>query len=98
MKLYLLVLTLAMSITGIAEEEKIYPDDVLAFIEKRDACNHFRGEEPYSEERRKFINENLTELCVGTDAELAKLKESHSRDELVLKKLSNYETDIETKQ
>jgi hypothetical protein len=35
------------------------PADVLKFEERRNLCDHFRGEEPYDKERRKFLEENL---------------------------------------
>jgi hypothetical protein len=74
------------------------PDDISQFIEQREGCDHFRGEYPYDEERRIFIEENLIELCTGIDASLAKLKEKYRANEVVLQKLSVYETDIELSQ
>jgi hypothetical protein len=31
------------------------PADVAKFKDRRDLCDHFRGEEPYDEERRAFL-------------------------------------------
>ncbi|MGE5305257.1 MAG: hypothetical protein ACM3TN_18255 [Alphaproteobacteria bacterium] len=46
------------------------PADVLKFKERRDLCDHFRGEDPYDKERRKFLEENLKKYCAGTDRDL----------------------------
>jgi len=73
----------------------LYPEDVTVFIGKRDLCDHFRGEEPYDEERRKFIEKNLVELCTGSDRELAGLKMKYRDNRVVMEKLSTYEEDIE---
>ncbi|WP_188379384.1 hypothetical protein [Oxalicibacterium faecigallinarum] len=51
------------------------PTDVQYFIERRDGCDHFRGEYPYDEERGRFIAKNLKDLCTGTDKQLKKVKE-----------------------
>jgi hypothetical protein len=37
------------------------PEDVTAFVERRDGCDHFRGEYPYDEDRRKFLHKNMIE-------------------------------------
>ena len=71
------------------------PLDVAAFVERRDACNHFRGEETYDAERAAFVETQLTELCTGTDKELAQLKEKYAGVSEVLSKLNEYETQIE---
>jgi hypothetical protein len=36
--------------------------DVVAFLDKKESCDHFSGEEPYDEERRKYI-EDATKGC-----------------------------------
>ena len=69
--------------------------DVATFIEQRDLCDHFRGEEPYDEERRKFLEKNIIERCTGTDGKLANLKEKYRGNSVVIERLSVYEEDIE---
>ena len=69
--------------------------DVEKFKQRRDLCDHFRGEDSYNEERRKFLEENLKKYCVGTDRELALLKKKYKNSEVVLKALSDYEVKIE---
>jgi hypothetical protein len=71
------------------------PADVAEFKTRRDLCDHFRGEYPYNEERRKFLEENLTKYCTGTDKELASLNEKYKNNETVLKALAGYEERIE---
>lgn len=71
------------------------PPEVARYVEKRDGCDHFRGEEPYDEERRQFLLKRMTELCVGTDKRLAALKKKYRNDAAVMKKLDEYEPEIE---
>lgn len=73
-----------------------FPADVARFIERRDGCDHFRGEEPYDEERRKFLLDNITALCTGTDNKLAQLKKKYAGRPEVIRKLNDYERRIET--
>ena len=60
--------------TGIPD----YPFDVEEFIDRREICDHFRGEEPYDADRAKFLTEQILEACTGTDRELQKLKQSQA--------------------
>lgn len=71
------------------------PAEVAAFIERRDGCDHFRGEEATDETRAAEIAAKLETLCKGTDAELAKLKKRYARDKAVQKALAVYEETIE---
>jgi hypothetical protein len=71
------------------------PDDVARFIEHRDACDHFRGEDPYDAARRKFLEEQTRRFCVGSDARLARLKEKYRGNSAVMQKLDGYESRIE---
>ena len=71
------------------------PADVAGFKERRDLCEHFRGEDPYDRARRRFLGENLKKYCAGTDAELAGLKAKYKGNETVTKVLDKYEARIE---
>ena len=71
------------------------PIDVERFIEQRDGCDHFRGEYPYDDERRKFMQRNLQELCTGTDKTLAQLRKKYKTRPDVIDKLNDYEPQIE---
>ncbi len=71
------------------------PADVVTFIERRDLCDHFRGEEPYDEERRSFLEKNIIEYCTGTDRRLANLRQKYKQNPVVMDLLSGYEEVIE---
>ena len=75
--------------------ETIFPEDVATFVEKRDSCDHFRGEPMYDEERAAFLVEAMNKACLGTDAELAKLIAKYQDDSKIMATLSDYETSIE---
>ncbi|MGU3493475.1 hypothetical protein ACLBXM_05475 [Xanthobacteraceae bacterium A53D] len=73
------------------------PADVRAFIERRDGCDHFRGEEATDAERGAQINAALEKFCTGTDAQLARLRLAYAGNKAVLKALSVYERNVEGK-
>ena len=73
----------------------VLPQEVVEFKERRDLCDHFRGEDAYNDERGKFLAEGMKKSCVGTDKELALLKKKYSNNEAVLKVLADYEVAIE---
>ena len=69
--------------------------DVAEFNERRDLCEHFLGEEPYDEERRKFLEEKLKKYCTGTDKVLSSLRTKYRNNKTVLKALADYGENIE---
>ncbi len=81
---------------GYADPE--WPEDVATFKERRDLCDHFRGEEPYNAERRGFLAERVRTYCTGTDRELARLKAKYKDDDVVNAILGRYEEVIEAGQ
>jgi len=76
------------------------PDDVLRFVDRRDTCDHFRGEpiDPPDPERLREVLTMLSEYCTGTDVQLAELRARYHANSAVLTRLSEYETVIEQKQ
>lgn len=68
-----------------------YPADVTKFIEERDGCEHFIGEEPYDEDRRMVLAKNITELCTGSDEKLEALRTKYQNNPKVRMRLSQYE-------
>ncbi len=71
------------------------PDDVAQFVDRRQNCDHFRGEEPYSPERRAQLEAATEKYCRGTDRELAVLRSKYRANAVVLKHLNAYERKIE---
>lgn len=69
--------------------------DAREFIIKRQGCDHFRGEPGYDAERQKFINEQTTRLCTGTDAELGRLRIKYANQPATIKALEEFESCIE---
>lgn len=79
--------------TGIPD----YPFDVEEFIDRREICDHFRGEEPYDVDRAKFLAEQIKETCSGTDRELQALKQKYKGDDEIMQILNRFEEAIESK-
>ncbi len=91
-------LIFACSLSANAEEHGSLPADVEKFVKRRELCDHFRGEEPYDEERRRFLAMRLNETCRGTDIELARLKGKYQGNSPIMKVLEQYEPAIEAAQ
>lgn len=77
------------------------PHEVRVFTERREACDHFRGE-PWPEgghdddrARRKELTEKMRDACAGTDARLAALRAKYRDDAVASAVLATFETDIE---
>ena len=71
------------------------PNEVTNFVQRRDSCDHFRGEEAYDAERGAFLRKSLKETCTGSDRKLKSLREKYRRNPAVAKKLKDYENNIE---
>lgn len=71
------------------------PTDVASFIERRDACDHFRNEEPFDAKRAAELRIKLAETCTGTDRALAALKRKYAGDRKLMHRLSRYEDRVE---
>jgi hypothetical protein len=80
-----------------AQAQSALPGDVLRFVERRDLCDHFRGEDPYDAARRKFLEASMRRFCTGTDDQLKALKSKYKTKPEVLLQLNEYESRIETK-
>lgn len=78
-----------------APDPRPFPDEVTRYMVDRDSCDHFRGEEAYDGDRRVYLQENIAELCTGTDARLAMLRRRYAFDPAVVSALSAYEDRIE---
>lgn len=75
--------------------QNIVPHDVRRFVEQRTLCDHFRGEEPYDAERKKFLETRIRKHCAGTDRRLSALKSKYKSNSQVLSKLNEFEAEIE---
>lgn len=85
-----------------------WPHEVRDFVNRRDDCDHWRGE-PWPDEdtaaigvdrqarieRSKEISDGLRDTCTGTDRRLRELKRVYAFDKEISRALSEYETDIE---
>lgn len=78
-----------------AAAAKEFPIDVLAFLEERESCDHWRGEVGYDEERQADIDWSICQSCPGTDSKLAALKIKYRSNKVVMDKLDEIETNIE---
>lgn len=74
------------------------PADVANYVEQREGCDHFRGEipDPPDEQRMKEIEREIRKLCTGTDKKLIILKRKYAKNQTVLKRLNEFEEDIES--
>ena len=73
--------------------------ELPAFLERRDLCDHMRGEfpDPPDPERVREVEKGIAQYCRGTDAQLAQLKKRYKDDPAVTKQLAEFETPIESK-
>jgi hypothetical protein len=71
------------------------PQDVGAFVARRDRCDHFRGEESDDPARSAEIRDALSQNCRGTDAELARLLGRYTGSSVIRRQLEGYDRHIE---
>jgi hypothetical protein len=64
-------------------------------MERRESCDHFRGEEPYDAERKAFLNAQVEVNCKGTDKNLSELKKKYAKYPKIIKLLQQYEVTTE---
>lgn len=90
---------LAICIPLAAHTAETLPTDVRHFIEKRDICDHLRGEwpDPPDPARINEINAGIAKYCKGTDKRLAALRKRYARNKVVVQSLSEYESHLEGK-
>lgn len=96
----LLLLIGVASLTACAQaapKNAALPHDVVAFTERRDLCDHMRGEipDPPSPERMRELEAAIARYCTGTDARLSALKGKYAGDASVMVVLAAYEDSIE---
>jgi hypothetical protein len=71
--------------------------DLDAFIQRRAACDHARGEfpDPPDPQRVREVVMQVAKYCTGTDAQLAALKNHYRFDAAVSHRLAAFEPQIE---
>lgn len=94
MKLFTLLFLIPLSVAA-TETSVDIPQDVLMFVEQRDSCDHFLNEPPYNEERREFLSQKITELCVGIGEQFQSLKMKYKENSAVINFLEKYDVNIE---
>lgn len=65
------------------------PAEVATFIDDHQNCEHFSGEEPYDEERRAFLNEQLQD-CDQLESRRAELQQRYASDPGLLRLLEQH--------
>lgn len=74
------------------------PSDVKQFIERREACDHYRGEIPDPDEkmRLKEVLRQIDLSCRATDRQLALLKEKYSGNAAIQARLRRFDPTVES--
>lgn len=71
------------------------PLEVDKFREKRDMCDHFRGEDPSNAKRAAELAAEMEKTCRGTDQALAELRNKYASNSMVITALKEYEDKVE---
>jgi hypothetical protein len=73
------------------------PQDVQKFVDRREGCDHMRGELPEPDEKRRMkeANREIEKLCKGTDRQLAQLKKKYASNASVMQRLNEFEEGVE---
>ncbi len=74
--------------------EEPIPTDVQAYLERRRACEHFIGEEPFDEARRRFLRLRILQTCSGINEQGQATRELHRDNPKVLKLLEAHSEPI----
>lgn len=74
---------------------KEHPVDLRTFLERREACDHWRGEASTDKARQRDIDRAVCQTCAGTDAQLARLKKKYRANDAVMDVLDELEDRIE---
>jgi hypothetical protein len=85
--LYLTLMQLPVSLLA----QDYLPRDVQRFVDRREGCDHMRGEL----ERANELGREIRKLCGGTDKELAQLKRKYAANSTIMQILNQFEASIE---
>lgn len=87
---FLVCLALLVPALSIVAQDYV-PRDVQRFIDRREGCDHMRGES----DSLKELSRDIRKLCGGTDKELAQLKLKYAANSTIMQILNQFETGIE---
>lgn len=87
----MILLAFALAAAAPPAPQRPLPPDVRRFIDKRDTCEHWIGEEGYDAARQREINRNVRQSCTGVDRELDRLRRVYRRNPRVLAALKDYD-------
>ena len=73
----------------------VIPADVRNFTQRRDLCDHLRGEDSYDPQRAEELEEGMVKNCSGTDKELRDLRKKYAKNPEIKAKLAKYQSEIE---
>lgn len=95
MKRFLMCLALVTATPLVLAE--YLPRDVQRFVDRREGCDHMRGEIPDPEEKSRMneVSRELRKLCSGTDKELTQLKRKYATNSTIMQILNQFEGGIE---
>jgi hypothetical protein len=94
-KMMLCLSMLMLPLMSLADES--LPREVQRYVDKREGCDHMRGEipEPGEKQRMREVSREIQRLCKGTDKELARLKRKYAKSPSVMRRLGEFEPGIE---
>jgi hypothetical protein len=97
MKKVMLCLSLSLSMPLLSLADEALPREVQRYVDKREGCDHMRGEIPDPNEKRRMrdVSREIQKLCRGTDRELARLKKKYATNPSVIRRLGEFESTIE---
>jgi len=90
MKRFMVCLALLMPSFPVLAQDYV-PRDVQRFVDRREGCDHMRGES----DRLNELNREIRKLCGGTDKELAQLKRKYAANSTIMQILNQFEASIE---
>ena len=76
---------------ALAASSASLPPAVTRFIERREGCDHWRGEFSEDPVRRRQIEAGARQACTGSDRELDRLRRVYRRNPAVRDALKDYE-------
>lgn len=96
MKMAILCLLLSIPFLSSLATETL-PPDVRNYVDKREGCDHMRGEipDPSDKQRMRAVNREIRKLCKGTDEKLAQLKKKYAKNPYVMRRLAEFDPGIE---